>query len=282
VRIGQSHRLGQARPFFALAVGLAIWIVAPVAVRSFIRASFFEMTAPITVAASYAADLQRFWALRLHSKDELIDAGRDLARLDASYSLSVQRNGELEAEVERLRKLLEMPPQEKYRFEHARVAGRDFSSWWQRMVIRKGSDYGITVGAPVVYSGGVVGRVTEVHSTTAVVELISDPGLRIAAVVDGDTRPISYQGAENPSFGAPRGVVEFVPLDIAASSTAQKRLATSGLGGVYPPGLTIGMVVHVEASADGLFKTGEVSLDPRLSELTEVTVLEPEAPPAGP
>ena len=47
----------------------------------------------------------------------------------------------------------------------------------------------------------------------------------------------------------------------------------SGLGGVYPPGLTIGTIIHVEPSADGLFKTGEVQLDPRLSELTEVTVL---------
>lgn len=284
MRIGQSHRLGQARPFLALAAGLAVWLLAPVAVRSLVRASFFEMTAPITVAASYAADLRRFWSLRIHSKDELIDAGRDLARLDASYSLAVQRNGELEGEVERLRKLLAMPPLEKFRFEHARVAQRDFSSWWQRMVIRKGSDYGITVGSPVVYSGGVVGRVAEVHATTSVVELISDPGLRIAAFVDGDNppRPISYQGAENPSFGAPRGVVEFVPLDIAASSAAPRRLATSGLGGVYPAGLTIGMIVHVEASADGLFKTGEVSLDPRLSDLTEVTVLEPETPPAGP
>jgi rod shape-determining protein MreC len=64
-----------------------------------------------------------------------------------------------------------------------------------------------------------------------------------------------------------------VPLDVYASSTVPKRLATSGLGGVYPPGLTIGRIVHVESSADGLFKTGEVELDPRLSELTEVTVL---------
>ena len=204
--------------------------------------------------------------------------GRDLARLNASYALSVQQNGELQAEVDRLQALLHMPPDEHFRFEHARVAQRDFSGWWQRMVIRKGADYGIPVGAPVVYSGGVVGRVSEVHAYTSVVQLISDPGLRIAAVVDGDTRPVSYQGAENQVFGAARGVIEFVPLDVYASGSAPKRLATSGLGGVYPPGLTIGQIVHVESSEDGLFKTGEVELDPRLSELTEVTVLVPASP----
>ncbi len=278
MRIGQSQRFDQARPFVALGIALAAWLVAPVAIRTFARASFFEMTAPITVAASYANDLQRFWALRLHSKPELIEAGRDLARLDASYSLAIQQNGELQAEVDRLQVLLHMPPTDRFRFEHARVAQRDFSGWWQRMVIRKGADYGIPLGAPVVYIGGVVGRVTEVHAYTSVVELISSPGIRIAAVVEGDTRPISYQGAENQVLGAARGVVEFVPLDVYASKGVPKRLATSGLGGIYPAGLTIGRIIHIESSADGLFKTGEVELDPHLAELIEVTVLVPTNP----
>jgi rod shape-determining protein MreC len=256
-----------------LGVAVLAWLLAPVAVGTFSKATFFEMTAPVDVAASYASDLQKFWALRLHSKDELIEAGRDMARLNASYALSVQENAELKSEVERLQAILKMPADERFRFEHARVAQRDFSSWWQRMLIRKGSDYGIPVGAPVVYSGGIVGRVSEVHAFTSVVQLTSDPSFRIAAVVDGDTRPISYQGSRGQVFGAPTGTVEFLPLDVYASASVPKRLATSGLGGVFPPGLTVGRIVHVESSADGLFKTGEVELDPRLSELTEVTVL---------
>lgn len=278
MRIGRSERFDQARPFVVLGLALAAWIVAPVALKSLGRASFFEMTAPVAAAASYESDLQGFWSLRLHSKDALIEAGRDLARLNATYSIAAQQNSELKAEVERLQGLVNMPPAEHYRFEHARVAQRDFSGWWQRMVIRKGSDFGIPVGAPVVYGGGLVGRVAEVHAYTSVVELISDPGLRIAAVVDGDTRPLSYRGGENQVFGPAKGIIEFVPLDVYASSNSPKRLATSGLGGVYPAGLTIGRIVHVEASQDGLFKTGEVELDPRLEELKEVTVLVPSNP----
>jgi rod shape-determining protein MreC len=261
-----------------LGLALAVWLVAPLALRTFTRASFFEMTAPVAATASYVGDLQRFWALRLHSREALIEAGRDQARLDASYALSVQRSAALEAEVSRLEALLRMPAPDHFRLEHARVAERDFSGWWQRMVIRKGADFGIPVGAPVVFSGGVVGRVSEVHAYTSVVQLISDPGLRIAAVVEGDTRPISYQGAENQVFGPARGVIEFVPLDVYANASEPKLLATSGLGGVYPAGLTIGRIVHVESSEDGLFRTGEVELDPRLAELTEVTVLVPSNP----
>ena len=92
---------------------------------------------------------------------------------------------------------------------------------------------------------------------------------------EGDVRPVSYQGGLNDSFKSPRGTVEFVPLDIYASPTATRRLVTSGLGGVFPAGLTIGEITTLEPSTDGLFKTGEVRLDDRLSSLTEVTVLVP-------
>ena len=268
-------RLDQARPFFTFGIIVVAWALIPVVIKAFTRATFFELTAPIPVAVSYARDLQEFWSLRLHSKGELIEAGRDLARLNASYSLSVQQNAELQAQVDRLERLARMPALTKHRYEHARIARRDFSAWWQRMVIRKGKNFGIPVGAPVVFTGGVVGRVTEVYAYTSLVELIGSPSVRIAAAIEGDDRPVSFQGGINPTFGPPSGVIEFVPLDIFASENMPKRLVTSGLGGVFPPGLTLGKVTKVEPSTDGLFKSGEVQLDPNLAALTEVTVLVP-------
>lgn len=268
-------RIDQAKPFLTLGLVIAAWLLLPVAIKSLLRVSFFELQAPISVGTSYARDLQEFWSLRAHSKQELIEAGRDLARINASYSLATQQNTELRADITRLENLLRVPAQTDYRFEHARVVRRDFSAWWQQLTIRKGRNYNIPVGAPVVYSAGVVGRVTAVHAYTSTVELISSPNVRLAAVVEGDDRPMSYQGGVNPTFGPARGQIEFVPIDIFASATATKRLVTSGLGGVFPAGLILGQVVKLEPSTDGLFKTGEVELDPRLSELTEVTVLVP-------
>jgi rod shape-determining protein MreC len=268
-------RFDQAKPFATLGILVLGWLILPVGIKAFTRASFFELTAPITVIISHARDLQSFWSLRTHSKTELIEAARDLARLNASYELAVQQNTELQAEIARLESLLRLPKFNDYRYEHARVASRDFSAWWQRIVIRKGRNYGIPVGAPVVFTGGVVGRVTEVHATTAVVELITSPNVRLAGVVEGDSRPVSFQGGINPTFGPPQGVVEFVPLDIFANSNSPKRLVTSGLGGVFPPGLTLGLITKLELGSDGLFQSGEVKLDDRLGSLTEVTVLVP-------
>lgn len=268
-------RFDQARPFLTLGIIIAAWLVLPVAVKSFLRVTFFELQAPITVSTSYVRGLQDFWALRNQSKQELIEAGRDLARINASYSLGIQENEFLRNEITRLENLLRVPAQTEYRFEHARVVRRDFSAWWQRLTIRKGENYNIPVGAPVVFAGGVVGRVTAVHAYTSTVDLISSPTIRLAAVVENDDRPMSYQGGNNPTFGPARGIIEFVPIDIFADESSPKRLVTSGLGGVFPAGLTLGRVVKLEPSTDGLFKTGEVELDPLLSELIEVTVLVP-------
>ncbi|MFI5335390.1 MAG: rod shape-determining protein MreC [Opitutales bacterium] len=269
------NRFDQLRPFVTLGAVLLAWLILPLVLKSFTRATFFEMQAPFAAAQSYVQDLQEFWALRTRPKDELIEAGRDLARLNASYELRLQENEQLKAEILRLENLLKLPPLPAYRLEPARVARRDFSGWWQHFVIRKGSNYGLVVGAPVVFSGGVVGRIIEVHAYTAVVDLVSSPTFRIAASAEGDDSPISYQGGLNETFATPRGIIENVPLQVSASASQPRRLITSGLGGVFPPGLTIGEIVTLEPSTDGLFKSGEVRLDDRLGTLTEVTVLVP-------
>lgn len=267
-------RFDQARPFVVLATILLAWIFLPLFAKVFTRASFFEIQAPLQVADSFVRDLQTFWSNKAHSKDELLKAGKQVAGLIAQYEYSNQRSAYLEGEILRLENLLKLPSMPDYRFEAARVARRDFSAWWQRMIIRKGSNYGITVGAPVVFAGGVVGRVTEVHKYTSVVDLVTSPTLRLAATIAGDPRPVSYQGGLNNTFSAPRGTVDFVSNDFFASPSARKKLVTSDLS-VFPPGLMIGEITSLEPSADGLFKNGEVQLDQRLGTLTEVTVLIP-------
>lgn len=250
-------------------------MILPPSIRSLSRISFYEFQAPENLAASYVRDLQEYWSTRVHSKNELITAGRDLARLNASYELRIREYESLHNEIQRLERLLNLPIRDGYRYEVARVVRREFSAWWQQIIIRKGRNYGIRPGAPVVFTGGVVGRVREVHAYTSVVDLISSKEIRLAANIEGDNRPISFRGGLNPSFSGPKGIAEFVPADIVASRTQPATLVTSGLGGVFPPGLPIGRIENLDTAPDGLFKQGQVLLDERLSALTEVAVLMP-------
>jgi len=269
------RRYDQTKPFISLGVLLLVWLVAPTVLKRVTRVGFYELQAPAEIAASYARELQDYWSLRTRTKNELITAYRDLGELAGRYAFAAEENAELRRELARLEALLSLPAFDNYRLESARVARRDYTAWWQRLTIRKGADHGIKVGAPVVFVGGVVGRVTEVHAGTAVVDLISSPNVRLAASFEDDDRPVSFQGGINQPLSRPMATVEFVPLDLQATAAEPKPLITSGLGGVFPRGLRLGLVTQLEPSTDGLFKTGRVALDPRLNELTEVAVLVP-------
>ncbi|MGC6425025.1 MAG: rod shape-determining protein MreC [Lentimonas sp.] len=268
-------RLDKLKPLVALGAFLVVWWIVPPILKSLTKASFTEFQAPAWVVSSYIQDLQGFWARRSHSKIELIEAGRELARKKAYYQYISQRNESLQAEVERLEAVLNMPSRREFRYEVARVVRRDLSAWWQHIIIRKGRDYGIPEGAAVIFSGGVVGRVIEVNAFTSRVELVTSPDFRMAATFETDGRPVVYRGVVQTGFGRARGSVNDAPQDILANSQAPLKLVSTSLGGTFPAGLTIGTVSWLEPGSTGIFQTGDVILDERLLNLHEVSVLIP-------
>jgi rod shape-determining protein MreC len=268
-------RLDKFRPLLALGIFLLSWWVLPSFIKSFLRTSFAEFQAPAWVASAQLDRLEDFWARRSHSKIELINAGKELARQKAYYQALAQRHEVLEDEIDRLGAILSLPTQREYRHEVARVIRRDLSAWWQQMIIRKGRDYQIPEGAAVIFAGGVVGRVAEVRAFTSRIELISSPNFRMAATFEKDARPVVYQGVAQNGFGPPHGEVRDAPQDLLANSQAPLKLISTRLGGTFPAGLTIGTVNWLEPGSSGIFQTGKVHLDKRLLSLEEVTVLIP-------
>ena len=270
-----KQRLDKFKPLILLGFFLGAWWIVPAAVKSFVRVSFSEFQAPVLIVSSYLDDLGNFWSQNNHSKEELITAGRELARQKAFYQLKIQQNNTLEEEINRLESILNMPNRIEFRYEVARVIHRDLNLWWQQITIQKGKNYGIVKGAAVVFQGGVVGRVIEVNLLTSRVELVSSPNFRIAASFEADGRPVVYQGVLQNGFRNPIGEVRDAPEDLQASTQKPLRLISTGLGGTFPPGLTIGNVTWMEAGSSGIFQAGEVRLDKRLLNLHEVTVMVP-------
>jgi len=268
-----KKRLFSKKPFAILLAVAIFWILVPYIVKTALRSAFYEFQAPISASASYVRELQNFWAARSKSKSELYEAGKDLAHLNATYELMILENQAMKEEISRLESLLALPSRPEYRYEIARVVNRDFTSWWHRLEIRKGSLHGIPMGAPVVFAGGVVGRISEVHQYASTVELLSNSHLRMAVVIEGDNRPMSFRGAGFRLFRSPIGLAQYVPTDIAVDPSDPPRILTSGMGGVFPAGLHIGHLVALRPGSSGMFQDGEVRLEPRLSNLTEVAVL---------
>ncbi len=261
------------KPLIALAVVLLLWVVLPPIVKQFGQGFFYELQAPAWIAGSFVRDVQDFWTFRMKSKQEMIEDNLDMARLRASYRYRLQEKEALEAQIRRLEALFQLPSLPEYKAEVSRIARRDINAWWQQITVRKGRNFEIPVGAPVIFSRGVVGKVRSVHLNTSIIDLITSPNIRLAAVFEGDERPVLYQGVVSGPFSQPGGSVSNVPTDIQIEEDQPRRLITSGFGGVFPAGLTIGWVHSLQASSDGLFQSGRVELDPDLHILREVAVL---------
>ncbi len=265
-----------------LALFLAVWWLAPVAVRSFTRASFSLFEAPGLIAYSHVKDLQDFWSLRDHSKDDLITAGRDAQRHANDADLQLHEAASTLAENQHLAEMLRLPPEPGFRYEVARVIRRDETAWWQQITIRKGRRDGIAPGQGVIFAGGVVGRVTAADDFTAVVELITSPSFRVASNLGDGPNPVICQGVVTAPFHLPACEVRQVPPTIHVNSGKTLLLKSSRLSGVFPDGLPLGEVELLSPGTDGLFQVGVVKLDSRLASLQEVAVLVPDANQAAP
>ncbi len=272
-----------SRSLAIMVAAIALWWVAPGALRRLARESFYELQAPLLLAESRLRDLRLYWEASSRSKDELLAAARDLARSNADLAVRLAQTDALRAENRRLEEALALPSRPHIRQVVARVAQRDIGRWWSRVTLAKGRVHGVKEGCSVINGGGVVGRVVLVHAATCEVELVTDPSFRISATLEGDERErpvVVYKGATTIPFEIPRGQVSHIPSAFKNTAGHPLQIVSSGLGGVFLGGLYIGTLETdpVETS-DGLFREASVRVRPDLLDLQEATILVPQWDP---
>ena len=273
-----QNRQGARASYVALAMFVACWILLPSAVRRFNREAFVEFQAPTLHLVGKSRDLATFWEKKSRSSEELVAAGRDLARINAALELKLKGLEDIRRENTRLREVTRYNVPADYLSVVARVATRDSSSWWQRIVIRKGRNDGIRPGAPVVFGDTVVGRVTAVHLTTSEVDLVTSPGFRCTAYLEGDdqNRIVLINGVAANSLGTAKARVSVIPYDYLLPAGTPARVTTTGMGGVFPSGLTLGYLDGgAYATQVGNFKESLLVPSRDLYNLQEVSVLVP-------
>ena len=116
----------------------------------------------------------------------------------------------------------------------------------QRIVIDKGQTKEVALGSPVIDAGGVVGQVTRVYPLTAEVTLLTDRDQSIPVMN-------SRTGARNISNGSLLAGVPLIELKFVPASADVKEgdlLTTSGIDGVYPAGLQVARISHIERRVD--------------------------------
>jgi rod shape-determining protein MreC len=152
----------------------------------------------------------------------------------------------------------------------ARVVSGPRSNFSHAIEIDKGSGDGLAVGMPVTTGGGLVGRISQVTSSTARVELLTDPEFRVGVRL-----------ADSGALGTALGQGRDEPLKVDSSIEPGTEVAddtglvTSGVDrSAFPPGIPVGTVQSVREGSGSLAL--ELVVDPLVDadDLSFVTVLQ--------
>ena len=241
----------------------------------------FAVVAPLRMAlATVLAPVQRGLLVPVEmlrgGGDYLAGLARALAEADAARRQLAQL-AERVAQVERLasenarmRALLGLAPALAVRSQAAEVLYEATDPYSRKLFINRGAANGLVSGSPVVNEDGVLGQVTRVYPLTAEVTLLTDKDAAIPVInMRTQQRGAAYGGLAKGS------AMELRFMAANADVRVGDLLHTSGVDGVYPAGLAVATVAHIERQAEGGFALVTLAPVAHADGVRHVLTLEP-------
>ena len=236
----------------------------------FLRKMVLEAAAPVEDAVNVSLKgLHDSWKRYLFLVG-MEDENRRLRHGNAVLSEQINHYREGYIEGMRLRKLLNLKGGLTNRVVAARVVDRSRASLFKTILIDKGTADGMRVGFPVLSEQGVVGRIIETAWHASQVLLLVDGNSNIDGLIQRSRAQGILQGAGSAGCNLKyiSRVEEVLPGDVVLSS---------GLAGVFPKGLLLGVVTGVSRKGEGLFQKIDVAPAVDFEKLEEVLALIPDA-----
>jgi rod shape-determining protein MreC len=234
-----------------------------------------EIAAPFqrlfTGTVSLVRDMWRSYFFLVQTRQENLLLKRRINLLEIENS----KYQELLLANQRLRNLLRFRENTNEPLLAARVIGWDPSGLFKSIILDKGESDGLTRNMPVVNSEGVVGRIVSISPNYAQALLITDQNSAIDGLVQSSRARGMLKG------GGSDGCYFDYVIKTSEIETGD-RIVTSGLGGIFPKGLSLGAVKEINDSPNMLFKGVRVTPAVDFSKLEEVLiVLSSGSVPAG-
>lgn len=208
------------------------------------------------------------WLLEVETeRNELYERVKELESLNSKLM-------EHERENIRLRDFLEFKTRTRYQGVIATVIGRDPSNWVKTITIDRGRVDGLSPGLAVVDGNAIVGQIISVSKYASRVLLITDNSSAVDAIIQNSRA--SGIGEGGVGRGGLRLRLRYVEKLGNSAVRTGDRVIASGLDGVFPKGLLIGVVHHVDSTVPGLFQRIIVEPSADVNRLENVLVLLPQ------
>ena len=212
-----------------------------------LRQSLTALAQPLQTLAMLPGTLASRVVGYFSSQAQLRDENAMLRRELVEASASLQRLQAALAGSEQLQRIAVTARGRGIQGTSAEILYNARDPYSRKVVIDRGSQHGVRAGSPVLDEIGVVGQVTRTHLTNSEVTLLTDKDHAIPVqIVRNGLRAVAFGGGLS-------GLLELRYMAPNAEIEAGDRLVTSGLDGVYPPGLAVATVTRVERDAGQSF-----------------------------
>jgi rod shape-determining protein MreC len=199
------------------------------------------------------------WTIGARAENEQLQrAVHQLMLINSSYAQSQKEN-------ERLRRLLSINDRVEFKSRGARIVARTPAFLSNLVYIDRGSEDGVHADAAVLSGDGIIGRVLLVTKHESQVQLITNPDASTGALLERTRTPGVLRGSGDL-------LLEMAYVSNTETVEVGDIVVSSGLDGIYPKGLPIGIVVD-SSKGKGVFRS--IKVEPRIDliRLEEVSVL---------
>lgn len=205
---------------------------------------------------------------------------KDVNKNNNILETSIDRIDSIEAENIELRRQLEKLKEElninytlsDYEYLNATVVSRNVGYWHNKITINKGTYNGVEKDMVVISSKGLIGKVIKTSTFTSDVRLIttSDTSNKISVhISNGDN---NLYGLIN-SYDYNKNVLELEGISNTKDVNIGDYVYTSGLGGVFPTGILIGIVEEITTDSYDLAKIIKVKPSADFNDINYVSIL---------
>lgn len=181
----------------------------------------------------------------------LLEENEKLRRLYLDNREQLLKLHALEAENVQLRKLLgavqQIETATKTKAVLAEILSTPRDPFSHKITLNKGSQHHIQLGQAVIDDQGIVGQITQLYPWSSEVTLLTDKDHSVPVqVVRNSLRSVVSGTGRNDEL-------ELRYLSVNTDIQRGDLLVTSGIGGVYPPGIPVAAVLRIERDPTGDF-----------------------------
>ncbi len=161
--------------------------------------------------------------------------------------LERQRYAGILHENKRLKELLSLKEHSPKYAASARVIARGYDKLLHTMILDKGKNSGIKKDMAVITTKGLAGKIYSVKDDFSEVLLLRDPNFSVAIRLQNSRREGVVSGT-----GYRYCLLKYIPPEEEVEKG--ESAVTSGLDGIFPPGLPVGVVNHVRKEGIEFFQ----------------------------